>query len=104
MIGFPRLAGLLIGDYAAATSSMASGWIPRWTWRLASRVIPPGVALQGNLDPLALVAGGQALRSETMAMLSALQGLPAIFNLGHGIVPQTPPEHVAALVEQVRAA
>jgi uroporphyrinogen decarboxylase len=60
--------------------------------------------LQGNLDPLALVAGGQALRRETMGVLSALNSLPAVFNLGHGIVPQTPPEHVTALVEQVRAA
>ena len=63
-----------------------------------------GVALQGNLDPLALVAGGAALRRETAAVLTALKGRPSVFNLGHGIVPQTPPEHVAALVEQVRAA
>ena len=67
-------------------------------------MIPPRVALQGNLDPLALVAGGPALRRETVAILAAMQGRPCIFNLGHGIVPQTPPEHVAALVEQVRAA
>jgi uroporphyrinogen decarboxylase len=104
VIGFPRLAGLLIGDYAAATSVDGVGLDTSMDLGLASRVIPPGVALQGNLDPLALVAGGQALRRETMAVLSALQGRPAIFNLGHGIVPQTPPEHVAALVEQVRAA
>jgi uroporphyrinogen decarboxylase len=104
VIGFPRLAGLLIGDYAAATCVDGVGLDTAMDPGLASRVIPPGVALQGNLDPLALVAGGQALQSETTAVLSALQGLPAIFNLGHGIVPQTPPEHVAALVEQVRAA
>ncbi|HEY2619233.1 MAG TPA: uroporphyrinogen decarboxylase [Acetobacteraceae bacterium] len=103
VIGFPRLAGLLIGDYAAATCVDGVGLDTAMDPGLASRVIPPGVALQGNLDPLALVAGGQALQSETTAVLSALQGLPAIFNLGHGIVPQTPPEHVAALVEQVRA-
>jgi uroporphyrinogen decarboxylase len=104
VIGFPRLAGLLIGDYAAATSVDGVGLDTSMDLELASRVTPPGVALQGNLDPLALVAGGQALRSQTIAVLSALQGVPAIFNLGHGIVPQTPPEHVAALVEQVRAA
>jgi uroporphyrinogen decarboxylase len=104
VIGFPRLAGVLIGDYAAATSVDGVGLDTSMDLRLASRVIPPGVALQGNLDPLALVAGGQSLQSETTATLSALKGLPAIFNLGHGIVPQTPPEHVAALVEQVRAA
>jgi uroporphyrinogen decarboxylase len=104
VIGFPRLAGLLIGDYAAATCVDGVGLDTSMDLGLASRAIPPGVALQGNLDPLALVAGGQALQSETMAVLSALQGRPAIFNLGHGIVPQTPPEHVATLVEQVRAA
>jgi uroporphyrinogen decarboxylase len=104
VIGFPRLAGVLIGDYAAATSVDGVGLDTSMDLGLASRVIPPGVALQGNLDPLALVAGGQSLQSETTATLSALKGLPAIFNLGHGIVPQTPPEHVAALVEQVRAA
>ena len=71
---------------------------------LAARAIPARTALQGNLDPLALVAGGQALRRETAAILTALKGRPCVFNLGHGIVPQTPPEHVAALVEQVRAA
>ena len=71
---------------------------------LAGRLIPPRVALQGNLDPLALVAGGAALRQEAATVLAALKGRPCVFNLGHGIVPQTPPDHVAALVEQVRAA
>ncbi len=104
MIGFPRLAGLLIGDYAAETGVDGVGLDTSIDLRRASRALPPGVALQGNLDPLALVAGGEALQRETASVLAALQGLPAIFNLGHGIVPQTPPEHVAALVEQVRAA
>jgi uroporphyrinogen decarboxylase len=62
------------------------------------------VALQGNLDPLALVAGGAAQHSETARIMAALRGRPHIMNLGHGIVPQTPPEHVAALVAQVHAA
>jgi uroporphyrinogen decarboxylase len=104
VIGFPRLAGLLIGDYAAETGVDGVGLDTSIDLRRASRALPSGVALQGNLDPLALVAGGEALRRETAAVLAALQSLPAIVNLGHGIVPQTPPEHVAALVEQVRAA
>jgi uroporphyrinogen decarboxylase len=66
--------------------------------------VPRRVALQGNLDPLALLAGGEALRRETVQILQALRGHPFVFNLGHGIVPQTPPEHVAKLVELVRAA
>jgi uroporphyrinogen decarboxylase len=60
--------------------------------------------MQGNLDPLALVAGGTALRRETDIILDAARGRSFVFNLGHGIVPQTPVEHVASLVEQVRAA
>jgi uroporphyrinogen decarboxylase len=70
----------------------------------AAPLLPPEVAAQGNLDPLVLVAGGAFLAEETDAILNAMRGRPFIFNLGHGIVPQTPPEHVAALVERVRAA
>jgi len=104
IIGFPRLAGLLIGDYTTATCVDGIGLDTSMDLALAAKWIPAGVALQGNLDPLALVAGGAALRQETGSVLAALKGRPSVFNLGHGIVPQTPPEHVAALVEQVRAA
>jgi uroporphyrinogen decarboxylase len=61
------------------------------------------VAVQGNLDPLALVAGGEALERQARELLRGLAGVPHIFNLGHGIVPETPPEHVARLVELVRS-
>jgi uroporphyrinogen decarboxylase len=71
---------------------------------LVGRMVPPGVALQGNLDPLALLAGGDALTGQADAILAAMRGRPFVFNLGHGIVPPTPPEHVAALVEHVRRA
>lgn len=104
VIGFPRLAGLLIGEYATATRVNGIGLDTSIDLSLAARLMPPHTALQGNLDPLALVAGGQALRHETAAILAAMKGRSCVFNLGHGIVPQTPPEHVAALVEQVRAA
>jgi len=57
---------------------------------------------QGNLDPLALVAGGGALEQGVRAVLKATAGRPHIFNLGHGIVPQTPPEHVGRLMDLVR--
>ncbi|MGC1408132.1 MAG: uroporphyrinogen decarboxylase [Acetobacteraceae bacterium] len=104
IIGFPRLAGQLIGDYVTATLVDGIGLDTSMDIGLAGRLIPPRVALQGNLDPLALVAGGAALRQEAATVLAALKGRPCVFNLGHGIVPQTPPDHVAALVEQVRAA
>ena len=58
--------------------------------------------MQGNLDPLLLVAGGDALEERTEEILELMEGKPFIFNLGHGIVPQTPPENVARLVEIVR--
>jgi uroporphyrinogen decarboxylase len=61
-----------------------------------------GVVVQGNLDPLLLVAGGKALEARVEAILSIMAGRPFIFNLGHGIVPETPPEHVAHLVALVR--
>jgi uroporphyrinogen decarboxylase len=67
-------------------------------------MLADGIALQGNLDPLALLVGGAALREETAGILSAMRGRPFIFNLGHGIMPGTPPEHVAELVRMVRAA
>jgi uroporphyrinogen decarboxylase len=66
--------------------------------------VPAGIATQGNLDPLALVAGGAALEAEARYVLDAIRFRPHIFNLGHGIVPSTPPEHVAELVRHVRNA
>ena len=70
---------------------------------VVASMLPAHVAVQGNLDPLALVAGGPAMAQETTRILQAMRGRPFIFNLGHGIVPQTPPEHVTALLELVRA-
>jgi uroporphyrinogen decarboxylase len=69
-----------------------------------ARLVPAHVATQGNLDPMALVAGGAALSCETERVLAAARGRPHVFNLGHGIVPETPPEHVSALLAQIRAA
>ena len=103
-IGFPRLAGMHIADYAKVTGVNAVGMDTAADASIAARLVPAWTALQGNLDPLALLAGGEAQRSETAAILAAMRGRPFVFNLGHGIVPQTPLEHVTALVEQVRAA
>jgi uroporphyrinogen decarboxylase len=61
------------------------------------------VVVQGNLDPLALVAGGPEMELQINTLLGALRGVPHVFNLGHGIVPETPPQHVARLVELVRS-
>ena len=104
VIGFPRLAGLMLGEYAANTGVQGVAIDTSAEPGYAAAMIPSSMALQGNLDPLALVAGGAALEREVDSILQALKGRPHIFNLGHGILPQTPPEHVAALVAQIRAA
>ena len=103
LIGFPRLAGGMLPGYAARAEMDAIGIDtavpPRW----AAEQVPARVALQGNLDPIALVAGGVALEAEALGIRNALRGRPHIFNLGHGIVPQTPPDNVAKLVDLVRS-
>ena len=103
LIGFPRLAGPMLGEYAARAGvqgvGMDTAMDPRW----AATAVPDTLALQGNLDPLALIAGGMALEVEARAILGAMRGRPFVFNLGHGIEKTTPPEHVAALVRVVRS-
>jgi uroporphyrinogen decarboxylase len=102
IIGFPRGAGPLYLDYLGAAkvdclgcdTSMPLDWI--------GANLQPRAAVQGNLDPLLLVAGGDRLAQRVDAILAALSAGPFIFNLGHGIVPQTPPEHVAALIGHIR--
>lgn len=103
VIGFPRLAGAMLGEYAYGAGVQAVAIDTAMKPAAAAEMVPPGVALQGNLDPLAVVAGGDAMRRDARAILDALRGRPHIFNLGHGLVPQTPPEHVAELVELIRA-
>jgi uroporphyrinogen decarboxylase len=71
---------------------------PKW----AVAETAPNVCLQGNLDPLALIAGGASLDREVDSILEAFAGRPHIFNLGHGILPQTPIEHVERLIARVR--
>lgn len=71
--------------------------------RAALALAPAGVALQGNLDPLALLAGGAALERGVRQILADFEGRPHIFNLGHGVLPQTPIEHVETLVKLVRS-
>jgi uroporphyrinogen decarboxylase len=104
VIGFPRLAGSLLAEYATVTGVDAVGVDTGSDPAQAAKAVPAQIAVQGNLDPLALVAGGEHLTVGIQTVLDAWRGRPAIFNLGHGIVPETPPEHVAALVETVRRA
>jgi uroporphyrinogen decarboxylase len=103
VIGFPRYAGLLLGAYVAGTGVQGVGLDTVADPAEAARLLRPRVALQGNLDPLALLAGGTAMAVAAEEILMAMRGRPFVFNLGHGILPATPPEHVAELVRLVRA-
>jgi uroporphyrinogen decarboxylase len=103
VIVFPRGAGVLYEAYASESGAAGLGLDttvpPDW----ARDNLQGKVALQGNLDPLLLVSGGEELCRGAERILEALSGGPFIFNLGHGILPQTPPENVAALLDLVRA-
>ena len=101
VIGFPRLAGTMLPSYLA-TGVAAVGLDTATDLAVAARLVPAPIALQGNLDPLLLLQGGAPLASEVDRITAALRGRAHIFNLGHGIVPQTPPQHVADLVEHLR--
>ena len=103
IIGFPRGAGLRAASYVAETG--VDGVSCDTAMPLSFMAGPLGAAtmVQGNLDPLLLAAGGMALQHRTTAILTALTGKRFVFNLGHGIVPETPPENVAVLVDLVRA-
>ncbi|RVC76821.1 uroporphyrinogen decarboxylase [Mesorhizobium sp. M4A.F.Ca.ET.022.05.2.1] len=103
VIGFPKGAGERYRDYRSKTGITGLGL--DWTVPLSmAKELQLGGAVQGNLDPLRLVAGGKALADGVDAILRTLGGGPLIFNLGHGITPETPIAHVEAMVKQVRSA
>ena len=101
VIGFPRAAGRSIDGYAAATGVTAVG-LDTGVPLAQAQEIQKSVPVQGNLDPILLAAGGPALAERIAEIRAGLAGGPHIFNLGHGIVPQTPPDHVAELVATLR--
>jgi uroporphyrinogen decarboxylase len=104
VIGFPKGSGGKLPAYARETGVDAIGLDetadPVW----ADRSLPEGMPIQGNLDPLALIAGGEALEQAARHVLSAFANRPHVFNLGHGILPDTPIAHVEALLRLVRGA
>ncbi|MEP7130692.1 MAG: uroporphyrinogen decarboxylase [Sphingomicrobium sp.] len=102
IIGFPKGAGGKLAAYARETGVSAIGLDetvdPHW----AVRELPDSRPLQGNLDPLALIAGGETLRVAVQRVLDAFAGRPHIFNLGHGILQDTPIAHVEQLIALVK--
>ena len=103
VILFPRGAGALYKAYALESGATGLGLDTTVPLAWAKDHLQGVVTLQGNLDPLLVVAGGKAMAAGVAEILEALGQGPFIFNLGHGITPEAPPEHVEALVSQVRS-
>ena len=103
VIGFPRLGGLLIGEYVRGTGVDAVGLDTVTDPAMAIKACPEGTVFQGNLDPLLMRMGGAVLRRGVEDVLEGFRGQKHIFNLGHGITPDVNPEVVSELMEMIRA-
>ncbi len=101
VIGFPRNAGVLYGAYFAETGVDAVS-LDGGVSLDRARALQSRGPVQGNLDPTLLAAGGQAMEQAVRAILAALGSKPFVFNLGHGILPETPVENVTRLGELLR--
>lgn len=103
VIGFPRGAGMGYETYARATGVDAVGIDGSVPLHWAASVLQDVCAVQGNLDPVSLLVGGEAMVAHAREIVSVLGKGPFVFNLGHGVLKTTPPEHVSDLVAAVRA-
>lgn len=101
VIGFARGNSAMLAEYAAKTGVNAVGVDTATPLEWAAKAMPETV-LQGNLDPLLLVADGGKAAAHAMSMRETMKSRPYVFNLGHGIVPQTPVAHVEALCNALR--
>jgi len=102
IVGFPRVSGgQLIRAAGSGVTALGIDTIVDPGW--AHAVLPPGLPVQGNLDPKALVTGGRALDEAVDDIRGAFRDRPHVFNLGHGITPETPIAHVERLVARLRA-
>ncbi len=102
IIGFPRGAGARAVSYIEGTGIDAVGIDWMMPLEFARDALQPRATVQGNLDPIALLAGGRAIDAGVDRILDALSGGPFIFNLGHGILPETPVENVERMLMRVR--
>ena len=100
---FPKGVGASLSDYAAIPGCDAVGIDFSTPWATARKLISPYAVVQGGLDPMLVVKGGAAMEKAARRLIETFGGAPYIFNLGHGLTPDTPPENVARLVEVVRA-
>lgn len=104
IIGFPKGAGAKLPAYAAGVKPDAIGLDETLDPAWADSALPEGMPVQGNLDPLALLVGGETLNAGIDRVLAAFPERPHVFNLGHGIGQHTPIPHVEALIARVRGA
>jgi uroporphyrinogen decarboxylase len=102
IIGFPRGSGFQYERYAVETGIDALCLDTAMPADVARRRLPTHMPLQGNLDPVMLLIGGAPMGREVRRLRAGFAGGPHIFNLGHGVLPETPPEHVAELARLLR--
>ncbi len=104
VIGFPRGAGVASIGYVRATGVAGIGCDTAMPLELmAGALVDQGIVVQGNLDPLLMIAGGDAMIRRTHEILDAMKDKRFVFNLGHGITPEASPENVARLVDVIRS-
>ena len=100
-IGLPRGAGAQVANYAARVPVQAVGLDTQATFKLGQEIQAGGKAIQGALDNLLLLAGTPALEARIDALIEAWNQGPYIFNLGHGVMPSTPVEHLERAIRRV---
>ena len=103
IIGFPKGVGSRYPEYVTMTKVDAVSCDTTLSLSFIREKLQNKVTVQGNLDPLLLIQGGDRLNQRVDEILETLTGGPFVFNLGHGILPQTPPEHVEQLVNRIRS-
>lgn len=103
ILGFPRGAGGLVVDYAERTGVNAVGLDTAIPLKRIDAALPKGMPVQGNLDPMRLVAGGPGMEDRVREIITSLKGRPHIFNLGHGVTPEVPIPHVESVLRTIRS-
>ena len=103
VIAFPRGAATQLGKFADMPGISAIGLDTAVDPAAVAAMLPARLALQGNLDPLALISGGSALEAGVDRVLAGFEGRSHVFNLGHGILPETPIAHVEQMLARIRS-
>jgi uroporphyrinogen decarboxylase len=102
IIGFPRGAGVMVPDYVKATGVTGVGLDTAASPKFINSTLPANLPVQGHLDPLLLIEGGGRLDARVDQLLDAYRGRPHIFNLGHGVRPETPIANVERVLDRIR--